>query len=125
MKHGTCPIFVTYNKDKEISYTIQYQDEFINRHQFSWMTKNNRTKLHKEIQPVLRQEEFGTDIHLFVKKGDDEGTAHYYLGRVKTLEARDTNISDKKDTTKTKPIVNIKFAMQDPVREDIYDYLVD
>ncbi len=22
VKHGTCPIFVTYNKDKEISYTI-------------------------------------------------------------------------------------------------------
>ena len=33
-KHNTCPIFVTYNKNESILYSINYEDEFINRHQF-------------------------------------------------------------------------------------------
>ncbi len=125
VKHGTCPIFVTYHKDEELQYTIQYQDQFVNRHQFSWMTRSQRRLSSAEIQPILNQAASGLEIHLFVKKGDDEGAAHYYLGRMRTLTAVETVIGDKGDPSRQKPIVNVRFAMEEAVREDVFGYLVE
>lgn len=124
VKHEMCPIFVTYNKGNEISYTTRYKDEFLNRHQFSWMTRSPRRLTSEEIRPILEQETTGLDIHLFIKKSDDEGSAHYYLGRLKKLDVRETFIADKANTTNTKPIVNFRFALKDSVREDVYEYLI-
>ena len=39
IKHGTCPIFVTYDKNDDISESTKYKDEFISKEVFSWMTR--------------------------------------------------------------------------------------
>ena len=66
IKHGTCPIFVTYNKSDDINGSTKYEDEFINKSTFSWMTKNNRTFESKDVKEILSYKENSLGIHLFV-----------------------------------------------------------
>ena len=80
-KHGTCPIFVTYHKNDEVESSVDYGDEFLNPELFKWYTRSNRTLKSQEVQKVIHSEENDMDIHIFVKKDDDEGTDFYYLGK--------------------------------------------
>ncbi len=122
IRNNACPIFVTYNKDENISESIKYQDEFINKNTFSWMTRNKVTLNSKETIKIKNAKNTGLILHLFIKKADDEGTEHYYIGEVTPLHAEETTIKDNKG--KVVPIVNFKFKINPPVREDIYDYLI-
>lgn len=117
-KHGTCPIFVTYEKSEDISESTKYEEHFINRNIFSWMTRSNRTTQSGELQPIIHNKKFENILHLFVKKADSEGSSYYYLGIVEPTKAIDV-IQEKTGL----PIVNMQLVLKDPVREDIYDYL--
>lgn len=121
----TLPIFVTYDKKENINEGIKYEDEFINRHFFKWMTKNNRTMLSNEAVQIKNQEKNGLQIHLFVKKSDDEGSDHYYLGKMKKVKMFERKtLAEVRGQMKEVPIVEVRYAFAEPVREDIYDYLV-
>jgi superfamily II DNA or RNA helicase len=121
IKHNSCPIFVTYNKNNDIVESIKYEDKFIDRNTFSWMSKNNRTIQSPDVNNILHHQEKNIRIDLFVKKADADGTDFYYLGELDYIESIQTEI--KNDDNKVLPIVNIKFKFKNAVREDIYDYL--
>lgn len=125
IKHGTCPIFVTYNKSNDISGSTKYADHFIDKNTFSWMTKNNRTKESKDVKDILGYKENGLDIHLFIKKADGEGRDFYYLGQLDPIPEASCDTSIKNDGGDELPIVNIIFKMRNQVKEDIYEYLMD
>ena len=126
IKYGTCPIFVNYDKQEGISYTIQYEDHFINRHHFNWMTKNNRTYESKDVQQLRLHKESDLEIHLFVKKEDDHDSSQfYYMGMMDVINMRETEIVDKNNPEDSKPIVNVVYGMRKAVREDIFDYVVN
>lgn len=120
VKYGTCPIFVTYDKQEDISASTKYQDEFISKDVFSWMTRSRLTLDSKEVKSIINDD---LDIHLFIKKSDDEGKDFYYLGQVDVLDYNQTTIED--DKGKELPIVNFKFKMNHSVKEDIYNYFGD
>ena len=122
IKHNTCPIFVTYEKDEDISASTKYEDQFITKDTFSWMTRS-RVKLEsKEPQTIIGHEENGLEIHLFIKKSDDEGKDFYYVGRVTPFDWRETTIKDNKGNDL--PIVNFKYKLQTEVKDDFYSYFV-
>lgn len=72
-KHGTCPIFVTYHKNDEVESSVAYRKEFINQEIFKWSIRSNRTLNFREIRTIINSEENSIDLHLFVKKDNDEG----------------------------------------------------
>lgn len=121
IKNNTCPIFVTYDKSSDIVESTKYEDYFISRNFFSWMTKNSRTINSKEVLDILNYEKNNLKIDLFVKKADGEGTDFYYLGELEPVHAEETKIKGKDN--KELPIVNIQYKLKNAVREDIYDYL--
>ena len=122
VKHNTCPIFVTYEKNEDISESTKYEDKFINKAIFSWMTRS-RVKLEsKESQAIINHNKTGLDIHLFIKKSDDEGKDFYYMGPVKPVDQRETTIKDNKGNDL--PIVNFKLELKNPVKEEIYSYFI-
>ncbi|MDD4156402.1 MAG: DEAD/DEAH box helicase [Candidatus Cloacimonetes bacterium] len=121
IKHNTCPIFVTYHKDQDIIESIKYEDQFLNRNIFSWMTKNNRTLNSKEVLDIINHKENNLKLLLFVKKDDADGTDFYFLGEMEVMHFAETTIKNKDN--KNLPIVNIKFKLDTSVREDIYNYL--
>lgn len=120
IKYQTCPIFVTYEKNEDISDSTKYEDQFVNEDQFSWLTRNRVTLESQESQQLIHFRENGLKIYLFVKKSDGEGTDFYYMGKVDPKEWHQTTIVDNKG--KTLPIMNIIFKMEHSVRQDIYEY---
>ncbi|WP_087972057.1 DUF3427 domain-containing protein [Oceanobacillus rekensis] len=120
-KHQTCPVFVTYHKNNEVEASVDYGDEFISPELFKWYTRSNRTLQSSEVQKIIHAEENNLDIHLFVKKDDDEGTGFYYMGEVKPDKA--TAQQDK--MSDNKPVVHMNMIMEQPVESKLYKYIVN
>ena len=110
-------IFVTYDKSDEISETIQYDDKFISKSEFSWVSKNNRTINSPEIK-WLQNHSIETRIPLFVKKSDDEGKSFYYLGELTPI--KNSFIEESSDTQK---VVRVNFQINPNVHDDIFEYI--
>ena len=118
VRNNQCPIFVTYNKRDDISDTTKYVEGFENRSVFDWKTRSNLTLNSAEVRSILDAEKSGMDVLLFVKKSDSEGADFYYLGTVTPMvsEAKQTTIEDK-------PIVGIPLKLDEPLSEEIFNYL--
>lgn len=119
IKYNTCPIFVTYNKAEDISETINYEDHFISKTEFNWMSRNNRKTSSPELEPLINYN--GVDTQLFIQKSNDEGIEFYYIGKLTPLSYRQVyrTINDKEQ-----PIVNFRFKIDHEVKEEIYSYFV-
>ena len=122
IKHNTCPIFVTYEKQEDISDSTKYEDAFVNNQIFSWMTRNGVSLDSRESVDIINAKETGLKICLFIKKSDGEGTDFYYMGEVEPIEWKQTTIQN--DKGKVLPIVNFIFKLKHSVRDDIYEYFV-
>ena len=107
IKHGTCPIFVTYDKNEDISESTKYKDEFISKEAFSWMTRSKVKLESNEAQAIIHDKDL--KIHMFVKKSDDEGRDFYYIGQATPVEWHQTTI--KNDKGQILPIVNFKYSL--------------
>ncbi|GAB3802251.1 DUF3427 domain-containing protein [Virgibacillus kimchii] len=124
-KHQTCPIFVTYHKNDEVEASINYGDEFISEEILKWESKNNRKISSEEVQKIIHAEERGIDLHLFVKKSDDEdGSDFYYLGQ--TLPDKDTVTQDSmpNNSGKMVPVVHMNMVLDKPVEHQLYSYII-
>ncbi|WP_026909113.1 DUF3427 domain-containing protein [Paucisalibacillus globulus] len=124
-KHDTCPIFVTYHKDDEVESSVAYGDEFISPDTFKWYTRSNRSLQSEEVQKIIHAEERNMDIHIFIKKDDDEGSNFYYLGKSnpdKETVEQDTMLDKKGNKI---PVVHMNMIMEKPVENNLYGYIVE
>jgi superfamily II DNA or RNA helicase len=94
---GHCPIFVNYHKEDDISESTKYDDEFINKTTFDWMSKSKRTLNSPDVQAILG-ENGAIRLLLFIKKNNDEGQEFYYMGDVspKSNEVKPAIICEEK-----------------------------
>lgn len=117
-----CPIFVNYHKEKHISESTKYEDEFVNNREFDWMSKSNRTLSSNDVQSILGQNG-SIRLPLFIKKNNDEGMDFYYMGEVspELNQVKQTTMSN--DNGKKLPVVKIRFNLSNPVTSIMYDYL--
>ena len=120
IKYNTCPIFVTYHKSEDISQTINYEDHFITKDSFNWMSRNNRKTSSKELEPLINYTDL--EIELFIQKNNDEGIEFYYIGRMTPLSYKQMY---REIDGKTHPIVNFKFHIESEVSEEMYSYFVN
>jgi len=129
IKHNTCPIFVTYEKDENIEDSTKYLDEFElismkpevrSNKVFSWMTRSRVSEDSVEAQQIIHSKESGIKILLFVKKSDGEGTDFYYMGEANPIAWKETTIKNSKGIDL--PIMNFKLELKNEARKDIFDY---
>ncbi|HZG70478.1 MAG TPA: DEAD/DEAH box helicase [Chondromyces sp.] len=122
-KHGTCPIFITYHKNDKIESSVNYGDEFLSQETLKWYTRSNRTLKSPEVQTIIEAERNHIDIHVFVKKDDDEGKDFYYLGKAmpnkKSVE--EAKMIDKNG--KELPVVRMNMMLEQPVDHRIYQHV--
>lgn len=123
IKHQTCPIFVTYHKGEDVEASVNYGDSFINPEVFHWYTRSRRTTKSEEVRKIIEAQEREIDIHLFVKKDDDEGGDFYYLGEVKPdrESVQDTTMLNQDGQELS--VVTMNLLLQERVDQQIYDYL--
>ena len=65
VKYNTCPIFVTYKKDENISESTKYDDRFASPTIFNWQT---RSRVNIDSPEVVAIEQPETLKLLFIKK---------------------------------------------------------
>ena len=121
-KTKTFPIFVNYDKDEDVKVTQRYEDTFINEQTMFWVSKSGRTLSSSDVQSALNADQRDIKLDLFVRKNKDDKMSKefYYLGRLHaTGEANEFIMPDTDKTA-----VKIKYSLETPVRQDIYDYLV-
>lgn len=122
IKHGRCLIFITYNKAENIEEGLKYDEYFISKEVFSWMTKPDVKLSHGFVKQIMGHKESGLAIDMFMNKSNEEGKEFYYLGEAEAMDFKEKTTIHK---SKVKPIVNIIFHLKNPVREDIYEYMIN
>ena len=60
-------------------------------------------------------------LPLFVKKHNDEGTEFYYMGDVSPISDKFVQTTMGENVS----VVKMKFSMNQPVADEIYDYITD
>ena len=122
-KTKTFPVFINYEKAEDISDTTRYEDHFTSSSSLIAISKSGRSLQSEDVQNFLKAKERGIHVELFVRKNKDDKISKefYYLGRMTASgQAKEFVMSG---TTKT--AVEIEWMLDQPVREDIYQYIVN
>lgn len=124
-KTKTFPVFINYDKAEDISDTTKYEDHFIPgfRDRLIAISKSGRNLQSEDVQIFLKAKERGIQVELFVRKNKDDKVSKefYYLGHM----TASGNTKEFTMTNTEKTAVEIEWILDVPVREDIYEYIVN
>ena len=81
------------------------------------MSRSRRTSQSEEVATIINQQQNHIRVMLFVKKDDAEGTDFYYLGKMNYNSFEDTTMKSGES------VVNIRFDMETPVPQNLFNYL--
>ena len=118
---NTLPVFINYDKDENISDTIKYTDHFIDSQTLVAMSKSKMKLNSKGMEIFNKAKERNTFIHIFVRKNKDDKVSKefYYLGQVNIIDIKQETMANDV------PVCEILYQLDQPVRKDIYDYIVN
>lgn len=114
---GTCPIFITLHKDEDVSASTAYEDELLDPSTVRWYTRSRRTLQSDEVATIVERQ---TDVHVFVKKDDAEGSDFYYLGRAHAADPEQTTMPGKHGEPLN--VVRMRLILENAVSSGLYDY---
>ena len=122
-KTKTFPVFINYDKQANISDTTKYEDHFTSSNRLIAISKSGRSIESEDVQNFLKAKERGIDVQLFVRKNKDDKISKefYYFGRMTATGEVKEFIMPNTDKT----AVEIEWILDTPVREDIYEYIVN
>jgi superfamily II DNA or RNA helicase len=119
-----CAIFVNYHKEDGISSTTKYEEGFLNKLEFEWMSKSKRTLTSPDI---ISLKNGGNELRLplFIKKSNDEGAAFYFMGDVVPIQESFKQANIKDDANNDVSVVKVKFRLNTPVDDALYNYITN
>lgn len=122
-KTKTFPVFINYDKQENISDTTKYEDHFINSSYLIAISKSGRSLESEDVQNFLNAKERGIDVQLFVRKNKDDKISKefYYLGKMAATGRTKEFVMNNTDKT----AVEIEWRLDTPVREDLYEYIIN
>ena len=118
---NTLPVFINYDKEENISDTIKYTDHFIDSQTLVAMSKSKMKLDSKGMDIFNKAHDRNTFIHIFVRKNKDDKISKefYYLGQGKIIDIKQETMANDV------PVCEILYQLDQPVRRDIYDYIVN
>lgn len=124
-KTKTFPVFINYDKADNISDTTKYEDYFVPgfRDRLVAISKSGRSLQSEDVQNFLKAKERGIQVELFVRKNRDDKISKefYYLGHMTASgKTKEFTMANTKKTA-----VEIEWILDTPIREDIYEYIVN
>ena len=124
-KTKTFPVFINYDKAEDISDTTRYEDHFVPgfRDRLIAISKSGRSMQSEDVQNFLKAKEKGIQVELFVRKNKDDKISKefYYLGHMTASgNAKEFTMANTEKTA-----VEIEWILDVPIREDIYEYIVN
>lgn len=120
IRTNTLPVFINYDKDESVVDTQQYADHFIDAQNFVAMSKSNVRITNPGMEKFVKAAENKTNIYLFIRKNKDDAASKefYYLGEVYISKIEETTMANDV------PVCEIYYHLDQPVRSDIYDYIL-
>jgi hypothetical protein len=120
-KTNTFPVFINYEKGEDISATIRYHDRFLSPSRLIAISKQPR---HIDSPEIVRLRHIGENhmrVFLFVRKNKDdaESKEFYFLGEMRPTGEYQEFVMEGT----TKSAVEIGYALETPVPDELYDYL--
>jgi len=122
---SNCPIFVDYHKKEDIAETVKYEDKFLNPAQINTMSKSRRYLNSPDVQYFINSPKDSTRLPLFIKKSNDEGQEFYFIGDMKPISNSFEETKMAAGENSNVSVVSMKFDLDKPVIEDIYNYIID
>lgn len=122
-KTKTYPVFINYDKHETIEDSINYEDRLLSECQLIAISKSGRTKKSDDVVQIYNAEKNNVNMYLFIRKNKDDKISKefYYLGRMTaTGQAREFIMQNTDKTA-----VEIEWILNTPVREDIYEYIIN
>ena len=121
-KTKTFPVFINYDKSEDISDTTKYEDHFVSNRLLIAISKSGRSIDSEDVQNFLKARERGIRVELFVRKNKDDKISKefYYLGSMNASGRAEEFTMANTD----KSAVEIEWVLDQPVRDDIYEYIV-
>ena len=121
-KTKTFPVFINYDKSENISDTTKYEDHFTSNSSLIAISKSGRSAGSEDVQNFLKAKERGIKVELFVRKNKDKiSKEFYYMGHM----TASGNYKEFVMANTDKTAVEIEWLLDVPVREDIYEYIVN
>ena len=116
-------VFINYDKSEDISDTTKYEDHFTSSSSLIAISKSGRSIGSEDVQNFLHATERGIQVHLFVRKNKDDKISKefYYLGFMQATGRAKEFVMANTDKT----AVEIEWLLDVPVREDLYEYIVN
>lgn len=122
-KYNSSPIFVNYHKTDDVDESVRYEDKFLDTHVFQWFTRKGtdlNSKINKDL--LVNYRENDSKVYLFVKRDDDEGAYHYYVGEV------NIDFESMKNTLIGEPgkkfkVAKMNFILKKPVDYNMYRFI--
>lgn len=116
----TMPVFINYNKEEN---AINYEDRFISKNTLIALSKSPRKIDSKDADAIYRRgrDNKNNRLFLFVRKNKEGENAKefYFLGEINAIgEPTPVRIDGKN-------AFEITYKLDDPVRTDIFDYIVE
>ncbi len=122
-KTKTFPVFINYNKDRDIADTIKYEDTLLAKDRLIAISKSGRSLKSDDVQTVLNAKSLGIDIELFIRKNKDDAISKefYYMGKIHPSGKCKEFIMPNTD----KKAVEIEYYLDTPINETLYDYIIN
>lgn len=122
-KTKTFPVFINYDKAEDISDTTKYEDHFTSPSTLIAISKSGRSIESEDVQNFLHAKERGIQVHLFVRKNKDDKISKefYYLGYMEATGRTEEFVMPNTEKT----AVKIEWKLDEPVREDLYEYIIN
>lgn len=121
-KTKTLPVFINYDKADD---AIAYEDRFVSENQLIALSKHPRKVTSSDVAHIYKKSEEDKDnrIFLFVRKNKDDNEAKefYFLGE---MYAEGDPYPIHMESTNDDAF-EIMYHLDVPVRNDIYDYIVN
>lgn len=120
---NTYPVFINYDKDENIADTVKYEDHLVSPDKLIAISKSNRTVSSDDVQTALNSSVLGIDMELFIRKNKDDKISKefYYMGKIIPTGAYKQFVMPNTNST----AVEIEYRLKTPIKEDLYDYIVN
>lgn len=118
-KTKVLPVYINYDKTED---AIAYEDRFISENELIALSKKPRRTDSSDADHIYKRTQADKDnrIYLFVRKNKDDNEAKefYFLGEMTAIGLPEPVM------VKDKNAFEIHYKLDQPVRDDIYDYIV-
>ncbi|MFV8815603.1 DUF3427 domain-containing protein, partial [Aerococcus urinaeequi] len=96
-------------------------DALLDPQTMTWFTKAPRTLASPEVK--ILQDADDWQIHMFIKKDDDEGTEFYYLGEVTPDVSTITQLEKPSGDGETRNVVEMNLHFKEAIPRNLFNYL--